>query len=95
MLDRRGGPAERDPFLHRARPGAAPQAGGAAAQDREKHYVEAGLEKARKSLKRKLRDDDLVTEAAARLVGDNTGKGVSNADLIIEAIFENLEAKQE
>lgn len=63
-------------------------------QDREKHFVEAGLARARASLHRKLREDALVAEAAARLVGDHTGEGARNADLIVEAIFENKDAKQ-
>jgi 3-hydroxyacyl-CoA dehydrogenase/enoyl-CoA hydratase/3-hydroxybutyryl-CoA epimerase len=63
-------------------------------QDREKQYVDAGLERARKSLQRKLRDTARVDSAAARLVGDHTGEGARTADVIIEAIFEDLSAKQ-
>jgi 3-hydroxyacyl-CoA dehydrogenase/enoyl-CoA hydratase/3-hydroxybutyryl-CoA epimerase len=64
-------------------------------QDRESQYVEAGLQKARKTLKRKLKTDKRIAPAAALLVGDVTGEGARSADLIIEAIFEDLEAKQQ
>jgi 3-hydroxyacyl-CoA dehydrogenase/enoyl-CoA hydratase/3-hydroxybutyryl-CoA epimerase len=63
-------------------------------QDREKRYVDAGLEKAATVFRRKLKQDDLIAAAQARLVGDATGEGAREADLIIEAIFEDLEAKQ-
>ncbi len=64
-------------------------------QDREKQYVDAGLERARQSMTRKYRgDEERVAEAFARLVGDHTGEGARTADLIIEAIFEDLDAKQ-
>lgn len=65
-------------------------------QDREKQYVDAGLEKARKSMLRKFKGDETRTaETMERLVGDHTGEGARSADLIIEAIFEDLEAKQQ
>jgi len=64
-------------------------------QDREKQYVDAGLERARNSMSRKFRgNEERVEEAFARLVGDHTGEGARSADLIIEAIFEDLGAKQ-
>jgi len=64
-------------------------------QDREKHYVDAGLEKARQGMQRKFKGDEARTaETMARLVGDHTGEGARSADLIIEAIFEDKDAKQ-
>lgn len=64
-------------------------------QDREKQYVDAGMERARKSMERRYRGDtERVAAAMQRLVGDHTGEGAHSADLVIEAIFENLEAKQ-
>jgi len=63
-------------------------------QDREKRFVDAGLERAQESFKKKLKNDDLIAEAQARLVADPTGEGAHSADLIIEAIFEDLEAKK-
>ncbi|MEO0975572.1 MAG: 3-hydroxyacyl-CoA dehydrogenase family protein, partial [Pseudomonadota bacterium] len=44
--------------------------------------------------KRRLRDPREITAAYDRLMPDPNGDGVSSADVIIEAIFENLEAKQ-
>ncbi|MEE4185685.1 MAG: 3-hydroxyacyl-CoA dehydrogenase NAD-binding domain-containing protein [Gammaproteobacteria bacterium] len=63
-------------------------------QDREQKYVDAGLERARKGLTRKLRDAAKAEAVMERLLGDSAGSGVDDADVIIEAIFENLEAKQ-
>jgi 3-hydroxyacyl-CoA dehydrogenase/enoyl-CoA hydratase/3-hydroxybutyryl-CoA epimerase len=63
-------------------------------QDREKQFVDAGLQKAHKTLTRKLKTPERVAEAEARLVGDTTGEGARSADIIIEAIFEDLDAKR-
>jgi len=63
-------------------------------QDREKRFVDAGIEKATVTMQKKLKKPTLVEEASARLVADPTGEGVRSADLIIEAIFEDLAAKQ-
>jgi 3-hydroxyacyl-CoA dehydrogenase/enoyl-CoA hydratase/3-hydroxybutyryl-CoA epimerase len=63
-------------------------------QDREKRYVDAGLERAETVFTRKLKDPQRISEASARLVGDHTGAGAHSADLIVEAIFEDLAAKQ-
>jgi len=64
-------------------------------QDRDKTFVDAGLLKAAETLRRKLKTDERVAAASALLVGDSTGEGARSADLIIEAIFEDLTAKQE
>jgi len=64
-------------------------------QDREKQYVDAGIERARRNMEQRYRgDEERVSEAMQRLVGDHTGEGAHSADLVIEAIFEDLEAKQ-
>ena len=63
-------------------------------EDRDNTYVAAGLERAAVSIRKKLKTDTLIAEATARLVADQTGEGARVADVIIEAIFENLEAKQ-
>ena len=63
-------------------------------QDRDQPSVDAGLEKALKVFRRKLKKDELVEAAQARLVADTTGEGARTADLVVEAIFEDLEAKQ-
>jgi 3-hydroxyacyl-CoA dehydrogenase/enoyl-CoA hydratase/3-hydroxybutyryl-CoA epimerase len=63
-------------------------------QDREEQYVQPALERAGKLFSKRVRDDAERQATAARLRSDVEGTGVSDADLVIEAIFENLEAKQ-
>ncbi len=64
-------------------------------QDREMKYIEPALKRARKLFKRKLRTPALIAGAQSRLIADVEGTGVARADVIIEAIFENAEAKRE
>jgi 3-hydroxyacyl-CoA dehydrogenase / enoyl-CoA hydratase / 3-hydroxybutyryl-CoA epimerase len=64
-------------------------------QDREEKYVRPAIERAQKLFEKRIRRDDERAATAARLSSDVDGDGVAQADLIIEAIFENLEAKQE
>jgi 3-hydroxyacyl-CoA dehydrogenase/enoyl-CoA hydratase/3-hydroxybutyryl-CoA epimerase len=64
-------------------------------QDRELKYIEPALARAKTLFKKKLRDRNKVTGAMSRLVADVDGHGVGKADVIIEAIFENVEAKRE
>jgi 3-hydroxyacyl-CoA dehydrogenase/enoyl-CoA hydratase/3-hydroxybutyryl-CoA epimerase len=63
-------------------------------QDREQKYIDPALERAAKLFGKKVRDDARRAETSARLKADVAGDGAAMADLIIEAIFENLEAKQ-
>lgn len=64
-------------------------------QDREMKYVEPALDRAAKLFKKRLKTSDRVAGARSRLIADVEGDGAARADVIIEAIFENLEAKQE
>ena len=64
-------------------------------QDREQKYIDPAIERAQKLFGKRIRDDQERSAAATRLQSDVAGDGVGNADLIIEAIFENLEAKQQ
>jgi len=64
-------------------------------QDREMKYVEPALERAGKLFEKKARGPGGVADTKARLRADIDGNGIADADLVIEAIFENLEAKQE
>ncbi|WP_297187604.1 3-hydroxyacyl-CoA dehydrogenase NAD-binding domain-containing protein [uncultured Porticoccus sp.] len=64
-------------------------------QDREAKYIEPALKRAEKLFKRKLRSTAQVSAANSRLIADVDGDGIARADVIIEAIFENLEAKQQ
>ena len=63
-------------------------------QDREMKYVQPALDRAEKLFAKRERNDASREETSSRLNADVDGNGVANADLIIEAIFENLEAKQ-
>lgn len=64
-------------------------------QDRELKYIKPALKRAKSLFNKKLRDRNKVAAAMGRLIADVDGKGVSKADIIIEAIFENVEAKRE
>ncbi len=63
-------------------------------QDREMKYIEPALERAAKLFSKRVRDEAKRADTTARLRADVAGDGAAEADLIIEAIFENLEAKQ-
>ena len=62
-------------------------------QDREEKYVQPALTRAHKLFEKRLKGAE-VQNAVNRLKMDVAGSGVSDADVIIEAIFENVEAKQ-
>ncbi|MDH3305382.1 MAG: 3-hydroxyacyl-CoA dehydrogenase NAD-binding domain-containing protein [Gammaproteobacteria bacterium] len=64
-------------------------------QDREQKYVDPALDRARKLFEKRVRDVTKRSATEQRLRADVGGEGVKDADLIIEAIFENLEAKQD
>jgi 3-hydroxyacyl-CoA dehydrogenase/enoyl-CoA hydratase/3-hydroxybutyryl-CoA epimerase len=63
-------------------------------QDQNIERIAPAIHRAAIALKRKLRDDTQVRFALDRLIPDPSGQGVRQADVVIEAIFENLEAKQ-
>ena len=63
-------------------------------QDREQKYIDPALERAATLFEKRIRNTADRNDAHDRLKADVAGDGVRNADLIIEAIFENLEAKQ-
>ena len=63
-------------------------------QDRELKYIQPAMERADKLFERKIKNESKREAGRTRLVADVDGEGVAKADLIIEAIFENLEAKQ-
>lgn len=62
-------------------------------QDREPKFIAPAILRAHKLFKRKLKKPRLITAAMDRLVPDHKGLGVTRADVIIEAIVENAEAK--
>ena len=64
-------------------------------EDRAAEYIEPALKRARELFDKRLKDPAKVAEACGRLRADVAGDGVASADLVLEAIFENLEAKQQ
>jgi len=64
-------------------------------QDRGMEYIQPAIERAASLFDKKIRDEDERAATAARLRADATGSGVAEADLIIEAIFEDADAKKE
>ena len=64
-------------------------------QDREMKFIQPALDRAQELFSKRLKTSERIQPVAARLKADVDGKGIADADLVIEAIFENLEAKQE
>jgi 3-hydroxyacyl-CoA dehydrogenase/enoyl-CoA hydratase/3-hydroxybutyryl-CoA epimerase len=63
-------------------------------QDREMKFIQPALDRARTLYEKKLKSADKVEAAMQRLRADVDGSGVAAADLAIEAIYENAEAKE-
>jgi 3-hydroxyacyl-CoA dehydrogenase/enoyl-CoA hydratase/3-hydroxybutyryl-CoA epimerase len=63
-------------------------------QDRSEELVRPALERAKTFFGKRIKDPAEASAAAARLRMDVAGNGVRDADVVIEAIFENAEAKQ-
>jgi 3-hydroxyacyl-CoA dehydrogenase/enoyl-CoA hydratase/3-hydroxybutyryl-CoA epimerase len=63
-------------------------------QDRAPEYVEPALSRARELFAKRARGAEAAGAAEARLKADVAGDGVADADVVIEAIYENVEAKQ-
>ncbi len=62
-------------------------------QDREERYVQPAIARAQKLFEKRLKGED-IRKAAIRLKMDVAGDGARDADVVIEAIFEDVEAKQ-
>lgn len=63
-------------------------------QDREAKYIAPAIKRAYGLFKAKLKEERLVQETMDRLIPDLNGNGISQADIIIEAIIEETQAKQ-
>jgi len=63
-------------------------------QDREPRYIAPAIDRARALFEKRLKEPRLARAALDRLMPDHKGHGVMRADVVIEAIFENLEAKR-
>jgi 3-hydroxyacyl-CoA dehydrogenase/enoyl-CoA hydratase/3-hydroxybutyryl-CoA epimerase len=64
-------------------------------QDTAPDRLAPAVKRAAQLFKRRLRDERRMRDAMDRLIPDVTGQGARQADVIIEAIFENLQAKRE
>ncbi len=64
-------------------------------QDTAPERIAPAIKRAAKLFERRLRDKRRVRDALDRLIPDVAGAGIARADVILEAIFENLEAKRE
>ena len=63
-------------------------------QDRSEDLIQPALDRAKAFFDRRLKDPAAAAAALARLSMDVKGNGVADADVVIEAIFENVDAKQ-
>jgi len=63
-------------------------------QDREMKFVQPALDRAKDMFTKKLKTPERIAPALARLKADVEGSGIPDADLAIEAIYENAEAKE-
>lgn len=63
-------------------------------QDREIKYIAPAIKRAHKLYKKRLRDPYRRAAAEDNLIIDLDGTGIAGADVIIEAIIEDLEAKR-
>ena len=63
-------------------------------QDMSADAVAKALERAQPFFKKRLRSSLEASKAKARLIGDPSGAHIHRADVVIEAIYENLDAKR-
>ena len=64
-------------------------------QDREQRFIDGALQRAQALFEKKVKDESKRPAVAARLRSDLDGAGVNDADLVIEAIIENPDAKRD
>jgi 3-hydroxyacyl-CoA dehydrogenase / enoyl-CoA hydratase / 3-hydroxybutyryl-CoA epimerase len=64
-------------------------------QDREMKYIQPALDRAQDMFKKRLKTPERIKPVSDRLKADVEGKGIATADLLIEAIYENVQAKEE
>ncbi|MDQ5849044.1 MAG: 3-hydroxyacyl-CoA dehydrogenase NAD-binding domain-containing protein, partial [Pseudomonadota bacterium] len=64
-------------------------------QDTAPERIAPAVKRSAQLFRRRLRDERRVRDALDRLVPDVSGQGARQADVVIEAIFENLDAKRQ
>ena len=64
-------------------------------QDREQRFIDPAMARAQALFEKKVKDPAKRPAVAARLQADLAGDGVAHADLVIEAIIENPQAKRD
>ncbi|MBD9378352.1 3-hydroxyacyl-CoA dehydrogenase NAD-binding domain-containing protein [Pseudoxanthomonas sp. PXM04] len=64
-------------------------------QDREQRFIDGAMTRAQELFAKRVKDEAKRPAVAARLKSDLAGDGVPEADLVIEAIIENPEAKRD
>ncbi len=64
-------------------------------QDQSPERIAPAMKRAAELFKRRLREKSRIRDALDRLTPDVAGDGARRADVVIEAIFENLQAKRE
>jgi 3-hydroxyacyl-CoA dehydrogenase / enoyl-CoA hydratase / 3-hydroxybutyryl-CoA epimerase len=64
-------------------------------QDQSAERLAPAMKRAAELFKRRLREKPRIRDALDRLIPDVAGDGARRADVVIEAIFENLQAKRE
>ncbi len=67
---------------------------GVTLQDLDMERIKPALDRAKSLFKKRLRKSVDVQSAIARLEADPQGKGLARADVVIEAVVENLEIKR-
>jgi 3-hydroxyacyl-CoA dehydrogenase/enoyl-CoA hydratase/3-hydroxybutyryl-CoA epimerase len=63
-------------------------------QDRSEELIQPALNRAKSFFEKRIKDPAAAADAVSRLRMDVKGDGAADADVVIEAIFENVEAKQ-
>lgn len=64
-------------------------------QDRSPELLDPAVRRAADLFGKQLKDEAKVREALERLIPDHHGTGLARADVVIEAIYEDLQAKQD
>jgi 3-hydroxyacyl-CoA dehydrogenase/enoyl-CoA hydratase/3-hydroxybutyryl-CoA epimerase len=67
---------------------------GVTLQDLDMERIKPALDRAKSLFKKRLRSKTEIDNAVARLEADVTGKGLARADVVIEAVVENLDVKR-